>query len=225
MSVCALGRIGFTLAVLLAVAITRDLAFLLLLLLASVYLLRRLTGNWQQWRVVRWVLPWLLLPIIVLHIVFDPRFIASSTYDWQQSLPYISYLVLHLISLYAAGMLVSHSLSINEWLALLACWPRMQRYAILLPLLPLMRNDMQRRSSLLWFAWHKQKKWQQRMRALPDLLLNLVMATIIQEQTRAAYLWLRWDGRLTVLRWHMNRTAWLAILLGYVLISIAWQYG
>ena len=114
-----LGRFCFALGFFLAVLlINRDISTLLLALFGSVLLLRFRHSTWQPiFRAARLLL-WLLIPIFILHLMFTPGQLI-----WPGSvLPFSreglfegAWLALHLCTLFYAAMLLSGSLSSEEW--------------------------------------------------------------------------------------------------------------
>jgi len=114
-----LGRLCFALGFFVAVLlINQDIPTLLLALLGSVLLLRFRHSTWQSVLRAARLLLWLLVPIFILHLIFTPGQLI-----WPGSgLPFSregvlegAWLALHLCTLFYAAMLLSGSLSREEW--------------------------------------------------------------------------------------------------------------
>jgi len=114
-----LGRFCFALGFFLAVLlINRDIPTLLLALVGSVLLLRCKHSTWQPiFRAARLLL-WLLIPIFILHLMFTPGQLIWPGSDLpfsREGLFEGAWLALHLCTLFYAAMLLSGSLSSQEW--------------------------------------------------------------------------------------------------------------
>jgi len=114
-----LGRLCFGLGLFVAVLlISRDIPTLLAALGGSVLLLRCKYATWRPlFRAARLLL-WLLIPIFLLHLLFTPGQLiwpgSAIPFSWEGLLEGI-WLALHLCTLFYAAMLLSGSLSREEW--------------------------------------------------------------------------------------------------------------
>jgi len=114
-----LGRLCFSLGLFTAVLLLRkDIPILLAALCAGVLLLRWQCATWQpQLRAARLLL-WLLVPILLLHLLFTPGELlwpGSGIPFTREGLHEGVWLALRLCALFYAAMLLSRSLTREEW--------------------------------------------------------------------------------------------------------------
>jgi len=114
-----LGRMLFSAGLIAAVLLVRrDISLLLPLLAVSVSLLYWICASWQPVMRAARLLLWLVIPVLLLHLFFTPGallwpggFIPLSREGLHEGL----WLGLRLCALFYAAMLLSRSLSREEW--------------------------------------------------------------------------------------------------------------
>jgi len=114
-----LGRMLFAAGLIAAVLLVRrDISLLLPLLALSVSLLYWMSSSWQPVMRAARLLLWLVIPVLLLHLIFTPgaliwpgSFFPLSREGLHEGL----WLGLRLCALFYAAMLLSRSLSREEW--------------------------------------------------------------------------------------------------------------
>lgn len=114
-----LGRFCFSLGLFSAVLVVHgSFPALLLALAGCVLLLRWVCTTWQPVLRAARLLLWLLIPILLLHLLFTPgqRLWPGSIFPFtREGVHAGGWLGLHLCALFYAAMLLSRSLSQEEW--------------------------------------------------------------------------------------------------------------
>jgi hypothetical protein len=192
-----LGRFCFSLGLFAAVLLmNRDFPVLLFFLVGSLLLLRWLCSTWQPLLRAARLLLWLLVPILLLHLLFTPGQLlwpGSIVPFTREGLYAGVWLGLHLCTLFYAAMLLSRSLSQEEWvwycLQLPRIGPRLLPYVKLsAPLRALVGRGMAEARQQLYLS--------KGIRELPRLLhviTGLIARIWHDTEKEAEAVWRNWD--------------------------------
>ncbi len=156
----------------------------LLALLLMVHL--RLDGGAQRLRRLAGLLPWFVLPILLLHALFTPgEWLLAGVPLSHEGIARGTWLALHFCNIFLAAMLLGCCLVPAEWMGLLS---RVPGALPVVKMLLLMRGRIGGMIAMLAQQW----RIMGRMRCLPALLIAAVRQCLDESRSVARAMWLRW---------------------------------
>jgi len=225
-----LGRLSFAVGMLATLLLVqRDIPGMSVLLVISMLLISWLSASWLPvWRAARLLL-WLVLPILCLHMLFTPgellwpaSWLHVTREGWHEGV----LLGLRLSAMFYAAMLVSRSLSREEWVWCCLSLPVLG--AFLLPYVKLslpMRGMASQALSQARMTISLRSAWRDAAaipRALGDAIENVWHAS----DSQAEQLWKNWDQEEAARRVSGNVTAGILLaVLGVLMPVSVWMVG
>jgi hypothetical protein len=171
---------------------TVQTSFLLLILL--VFVLRFLHGSFVPLIRLFKLLRWFLLPIFIVHALFSPGellFMGLPIPLTQEGIQQGVLIAIRFGCLFLAAMLLANLLRQQEWFALLAAAPllnkRICEYMIMLAMMNRRVSDLLRQINRQWML---RKKWTY----APAMLISAMRQSIASGRDQSHATWLRWPA-------------------------------
>jgi len=193
----ALSRLLLATALLLLAIMTQSIVWYVLLMFASIFMLRLLDGHWlTSIRLMR-LMRWFLIPILLLHALLSPGQLL-----WPELFSFITKeglmqglgLSLHLAAVFFVAMLMFRLLRRAEWLYYILLIPYIgQRLAVYV----WMMHSMKINIMLLLADLRMQFRLRKDLKYIALLLMSAFQQTLANAGDHAAVLWLRWPGVLS----------------------------
>ncbi len=228
----AVARLIMGFGLLLLTIMTTSLWLSLLLTVLATVMIRMLDGNWRTSVRLLYLLRWLVIPILLLHILFTPGQLLFPGWPIgvsREGLMQGIRLSLHLSSMYAMAIMMFRLLGHAEWLRLLMQLPwfgeRMMVQA-------LMMLSMKQHMGQLLLYLRQQFRLRYDWKKAPLLLMAAFRQALADASTHAQMLWLRWPQQpsmlistadkkhLPVLPNYLFSTLWAA--LGCISLLLPW---
>ncbi|MDQ6970024.1 MAG: hypothetical protein Q9M16_05920 [Mariprofundus sp.] len=219
----ALSRLLLAAALLLLVIMTQSTAWYVLLMVASIFMLRLLDGHWlTSIRLLR-LMRWFLIPILLLHALLSPGQLL-----WPELVAFITKeglmqglrLSLHLAAVFFVAMLIFRLLRRAEWLYYILLIPYIgQRLAVYV----WMMHSMKINIMLLLVDLRMQFRLRKDLKCSALLLMSAFQQTLTNAGDHAAVLWLRWpDALAPPLVDETGRSSVQYYLMSVLLVLLAW---
>ncbi len=161
-------------------------------------------------------LPWFLIPLILLHGWNTPGVLAFAGLSYP-GLQQGAYYTLHLSLMMFAGMVLSRSCSLSEWLSFSAqLAPQNWKLQASLYLLSSMIPRFYQLSLDSRKQWRLHAHW----RDLPTVLIALFMRTWQQSKSYSYALWLRWPRHINI-----QKTPYTAYDQAIIVLSFIYLVG
>ena len=219
-----LGRLIFGICILASAIMVRDAWPALMLLLATIPVVRLMAGTWEPCRNAWRVLRWLLIPIVLLHLVFTPGTIIFPQIGGPsyEALHLVAWLSLRLSLIFMAAMVFSRMLSIDEWAELLLAMPYAgpRLYPYLRLMFP-MRASMERIIRTYRQQWCMRRQGVS-VNDLANLLGGVFVNVMAWSERQGMMLWLRWgEQEKRGFDTAMDGRSWLMAMLGNIWLLVA----
>jgi len=220
-SIHPLGRLFFGLGCFCAALVAHDMLVTVPGLMLCTVLLRRVNGSWMPvFKAVRLLL-WLILPVCMLHLFLTPgaRIWPGGMlpFTWE-GVDRAAWLSTRLVFLFFSAMLLSRSLSLDEWQAQICRIPvvgsRLNPY---LQLFHAMRDTV---PELVRKHWRENRS--RGITAIPEMIVCLLEGVLRSGHEQATRVWENWDERLHAPDMDFNGRALVLMLLGICLPLAAW---
>jgi len=216
-----LGRLFFGLGFFATALVAHDIVFAAVGVGLSLIPLRMVNGSWiPVFRAIRLLL-WLVLPICILHLLLTPGALiwpgSSLPFTWE-GLNRAIWLSTRLFFLFFSAMLLSRSLSMEEW--------QMQIYRIpavghrLYPYLQLFQPMQKTTAKLARKHWHESRS--RGLASVPEMIAGLLEDVLRSGHEQAKLVWEGWKGELPSSDLKFDGYALALMVLGISLPFAVW---
>jgi len=215
------GRLFFGLGCFISALLAHDMTVVIPGIILCVILLRIINKSWMPvFRAIRLLL-WLILPIFFLHLFSTPGALiwpgGILPFTWE-GVYRATWLSTRLLFLFFSAMLLSRSLSLEEWEAQLCHIPVMGRR--LYPYLQLFHPMREQTSRLVRKHWREGRSrgivW------MPEMMVCLLEDILRSSHDQAKVVWKDWTGELPSYDLSLDGRTLVLMLISICLPFTAW---
>jgi len=216
-----LGRLFFGLGCFTAALVAHDMIVAIAGIMLCIILLRMINQSWRPvFRALRLLL-WLILPVCLLHLFLTPGALiwpgSILPFTWEGA-GRAMWLSTRLLFLFFSAMVLSRSLSLEEWQVQISHIPVVGHR--LYPYLQLFQPMQDKASGLVRKHWREGRS--RGMTWIPKMMVHLLEDILYASHEQATVVWEEWKGELPARASSLDRRAMFLILIGICLPFAAW---